>query len=142
MQHSWQRHSSRSLRYGQSLGQQCDVDRLTDPEAAGLLRQCLDHVDELGALLEAVDYRWRELRLARYETHPRGEVFSATVAVHSNGIAISEVCQHCLWYKEAHLEVARRQQCQHGAASRYHFSRAVINLLDGAFDRTKHRAAR
>jgi hypothetical protein len=135
----WRRHRRRRRSLARQQGH---VDRLPDAQLAGFFRQRLDQKNELGALLEAVDDRRRELGLPGDEADPRREIAGTAVASDLHRVAVGDRRQRRLGYVEAHLDVARRQQRQHRPAGGHHLAGTVVDLLHGAVDGAEDAAAR
>ena len=105
--------------------------------ASGRERPRLDQVDELVALLEAVDHRRRVLGRGGDEIDLCGEIGGAIVAGDAHGVADRKLRQLGLRHEEAQLHVAGRHDREHRPLRRHHLALAEIDLLDRAGDRRK-----
>ena len=94
---------------------------------SGRVRPRLDQEHELGALLQAVDHRRRELRLRAMKLTLAVRPRLAAVAADGHGLADRELGQHRLVDEEAHLQVGRRQQRDDRLAGRHQLADAVVD---------------
>src|SRR3954464_3432679 len=114
------------------LGVEEHADRLADLKTVRLAGPRLDQIDQLAALLEAVDHRRRVFGHGGDEIDFRSEIGGAVVAGDAYLIAQGKFRQVGLADEKAHLHVAWRHDRQHRPLRRHHFPLAEIDLLDAA----------
>src|SRR5262249_25962318 len=116
---------------------QRDADGLTDAQVLGGCGAGFDQEHELRALVQAIDYRRRELGAAGDEADLGRDAALAAIAADIDRVAQPDLGQHRLVDEEAYLQVAGRQDGDDRLARGHQLAAAGVDLLDGAGDRAE-----